>query len=236
MKLSTRLVERYVAGAILPYFLLALLLLTAVLVAQQSSRFAELVGQVQAPLSFVFEIIINIIPGLLLFTIPMSVLAGTLIGFSRLGSDSELTAMRAAGVGASRTLLAPLMIGVAGALLTLYIGVLYTPIAAARLRDAALRAAVERLKSPIQPGTFATNVGDKVIYVREGDVASGEWNGVFVFSQEGEGRALVVTAEGGRLDSSKDVAELVLRNATATTINLPHASPQQFKHAGGAPK
>jgi len=35
-------------------------LLTSVLVAQQSSRFAEIVGQVQAPLQFILAIIVNI--------------------------------------------------------------------------------------------------------------------------------------------------------------------------------
>lgn len=221
MKFSTRSIERYTAAAIIPYFLLALVLLTAVLIAQQSSRFAEIVGQVQAPFALILAIIVNIAPSLLLFTIPMSVLAGTLIGFSRMGSDSELIAMRAAGVGDARLLFAPVMIGIVCAILTFYIAIVHTPFAARQLRDATLRAAQDRLKSPIQPGAFATDIGDKVIYVRSGDQARGVWQGVFIFSQDANGRALLVTAEDGRLDSSQDVAELVLRDANAITFNLP---------------
>jgi lipopolysaccharide export LptBFGC system permease protein LptF len=224
VKLSTRLIERYIAAAVIPYFLLALILLTSVLIAQQSSRFAEIVGQVQAPFQLILAIIVNIAPSLLLFTIPMSVLAGTLIGFSRMGSDSELTALRAAGVGEARLLLAPMLIGILGTILTLYIAIVHTPYAARQLRDATLRAAQDRLKSPIQPGAFATDIGDKVIYVRSGDEARGVWQGVFIFSQDASGRALLVTAEDGRLDSSQEVAELVLRDANAITFNLPTTS------------
>ena len=221
MKFSTRLVERYIAAAIMPYILLSLLLLTAVLVAQQGSRFTELLGQVQAPLAYVIEIMIGITPGLLLFTIPMAVLAGTLIGFSRMGSDSELIALRAAGVGISRLLSAPAVIGLASTIAALYLGVFYDPVAAGRLRDVAVRGALSRLKSPIRPGTFTTNFGDKIIYVQRGDEARGEWRGVLVFSQETDGRGLLVTAERGRLDSSSEVAELVLYDTVATTLNLP---------------
>ena len=231
MRSGTKLIERHIAATILPYIALALLLLTAVLVTQQSNRFAELIGQARAPLSLVLEITLNLTPSLLVFTAPMAVLAGTLIGFSRLGGDSELIALRAAGVGGARLYAAPVLVGVAASLALLWLNLYYAPIAATRLRDAALRAAEERLRSPIQPGTF-TIVKDKVIYVRDGDEARGIWKGVFVFSQERDGRALLVTAETGRLDSSQDVAELVLQGAVATTLDL----SAQDEKGKGSPK
>ncbi len=50
---------------------------------------SRLLGQIGAAL----------MPGVLIFTIPIATLAGIIIGFSRMGSDSEIVAMRAAGVG-----------------------------------------------------------------------------------------------------------------------------------------
>ena len=50
-----------------------------------------------------------LIPGVLIFTIPMATLAGIVIGFSRMGTDSEIVAMRAAGIG-SWTMLWPVLL------------------------------------------------------------------------------------------------------------------------------
>src|SRR5438105_2242873 len=98
MILNRNLVARYVVGAAVPYVVLAFALLTAILFVQQSERFAELALYAQLPFSLFTEIIIYLIPNVLIFTLPLAVLAGVTIGFSRLGSDSEIVAMRAAGV------------------------------------------------------------------------------------------------------------------------------------------
>ena len=96
---SRRLIARYVAAASLPYFLLAAVLLTAVLMAQESERFVELALYAQLPISLFGRIELALIPNVLVFTLPMAVLAGVMIGFARMGSDSEIVAMRAAGIG-----------------------------------------------------------------------------------------------------------------------------------------
>ena len=62
--------------AVLPYALLSMFLLTAVLFAQQADRFADPFLDAQIPLLTVLEIELHLLPTVLLFTIPMSVLAG----------------------------------------------------------------------------------------------------------------------------------------------------------------
>src|SRR5262249_43630411 len=99
MLVRGRLIQNYVVSAAVPYVLLALVLLSAVLFAQQSERFAELALYTQLPFSLFTEIALYMVPGVLVFTLPLAVLAGVIIGFSRMGSDSEIIAMRAAGMG-----------------------------------------------------------------------------------------------------------------------------------------
>src|SRR4051812_7227029 len=93
------LVPRYIVGAVVPYILLSVLLLTAVLFAQQAGRLAELVIYADLPFSLLVGIGAALLPGVLTFSIPLATLAGIVVGFSRMGSDSEIVAMRAAGVG-----------------------------------------------------------------------------------------------------------------------------------------
>ena len=99
MLFRNKLISRYILAAAVPYFVLALALLTAILLAQQSERFAELALYAQLPFSLLGQIELALIPNVLVFTMPMAVLAAVLIGFARMGSDSEVVAMRAAGVG-----------------------------------------------------------------------------------------------------------------------------------------
>src|SRR5687767_12593988 len=94
-----KLIPRYIIKGALPYAALSLLLLTAILFTQQSGRFAELALYADIPLSLAGEIAAALLPGVLIMTLPVAVLAGIVIGFARMGSDSEIVAIRAAGVG-----------------------------------------------------------------------------------------------------------------------------------------
>src|ERR1051325_8652169 len=224
MPLSRRLLERYVLGAMLPYLLLALLLLTATLMGQQASRFGELLMGSGVPLPLIWEIMAALFPNVLSFTLPMAMLAGTMIGFSRMGSDSELVAMRAAGVGTQRLLWPVLLLGVLLSAATLFINFELAPKAASTLRRAGLRAALYRLDSPIEPRSFNAEIPGYVVYVRDGDKTQGRWGRVFIYSRDQDGATHLVTARSGRIDSAAEASELVLSDAVAT--KLPSSASQ----------
>ena len=63
------LIPRYIIGATIPYILLSLLLLTAVLFAQQAARLAELIIYVDLPFSVLGGIGAALLPGVLIFSI-----------------------------------------------------------------------------------------------------------------------------------------------------------------------
>lgn len=215
---SRRLIANYVARAALPYVLLTLMLLTAILFAQQAGRFAELALYAQIPFSLLSQLIAAFLPGVLVLSLPTAVLAGIIIGFARMGSDSEIVAMRAAGVGIWTMLWPVLVIGLLVAGATTYIQLVEAPRATRDLKRAAVAAALRKLESPVEPKTFNTEIPGYVIYVRDGDKATGSWGRVFIYSQQPDGSVRVVTARSGRIDSSGDISELVLRDAVATKI------------------
>lgn len=213
-----RLIERYVIAAILPYFGLSLLLLTFVLLAQQAGKFVEILGSADPSLDAVADLALGLIPNILIFTLPMSVLIGTATGLSRLASDSELIAMRAAGVGTWRIVTPVLLLGVVFTMSTLYVGFEIAPRSTQLMRQAALKVALSKVESPIQPNTINTEMPGKVIYVREGDKTRGLWERVFIQWREGEGDLRLITARSGRLDVTGEQTELVLTDAVVTTL------------------
>ena len=215
MRFRNYLIPRYIIGAIAPYILISLLMLTAVLLAQQAARLAELVIYADLPFSLLGSIGAALLPGVLIFSIPLATLAGIIIGFSRMGSDSEIVAMRAAGVGSWTMIWPALLIGLVLTGATTYLHLKEAPEAARDLERIALQGALAKLDSPVEPRTFNT-LPRYVIYVRDGNKDLGTWGRVFIFGQRSDRTTEVYTARSGRIDSSGDQSELVLTDVLST--------------------
>lgn len=209
------LLPRYIIAAMVPYVLLSLILLTAILFAQQAARFAEIVLYADLPVALLGQIGAALLPGVLIFTIPIATLTGIIIGYSRMGTDSEIVAMRAAGVGSWTLLWPALLVGVVLCGAAAYIQLQEAPKAARDLERVALQGALAKLDSPVEPRTFST-LPKYVIYVRDGDKTQGTWGRVFIFTQHVDQSTEILTARSGRIDSSGDKSELVLSDVLAT--------------------
>jgi LPS export ABC transporter permease LptG/LPS export ABC transporter permease LptF len=226
MRISGRLIERYIIGAVLPYVFLSLLLLTAILFAQQAGRFGDLLMGVRVPTGIVADLALSLLPNVLVFTLPMGLLTGILIGFSRMGSDSELVAMRSAGIGTWQMLRPLLLIGALLAVASFHVNMEMAPEAVRSLRHVGTRAALYKLDSPVEPRSFSV-IGARegrqsdspdVIYVRDGDQQRGQWGRVFLHTEMKDGSVRIVTARSGRIDSSGEQSELVLNDVALTTL------------------
>src|SRR5260370_22102158 len=101
---NRRIIERYILKAISPYILISLILLTAILFAQQTVRYLEGLFHGLVPTVFVYGVSLALLPNVLVFTIPMAVLSGTIIVLGRMGSDIASVALRAPGGSTFRIL------------------------------------------------------------------------------------------------------------------------------------
>jgi LPS export ABC transporter permease LptG len=214
-KFKNYLIPRYIVGAMAPYILIALLMLTAILLAQQSARLAEIVIYADLPFTLLGSISAALLPGVLVFSIPLATLAGIVVGFSRMGSDSEIVAMRAAGVGSWTMIWPALLIGLLFTGATTYLHLKEAPEAARDLERIALEGMLAKLESPVEPRTFNT-LPRYVIYVRDGNKELGTWGRVFISAQGSDRNTELYTARSGRIDSSGDQSELVLTDVLIT--------------------
>ena len=210
-----------------PYIVLSLLMLSAVLFAQQASRLTEVLLYTELPISLLAELGAALLPGVLVFSIPLAALAGVIIGFSRMGSDSEIVAMRAAGVGSWTMIWPALVVGLLFSGATTYLHLKEAPRAARDLERIALQGALAKLESPVEPRTFST-LPRYVIYVRDGDKALGTWGRVFIYAQQADGKNEIFTARSGRIDSSGDQSELVLTDVLATKFPEANETDKQY--------
>lgn len=227
-------ISRYLIGAILPYFVFSWLLLSVVLFVQQAGRFADIFFSANIPTGLVWQLTIALVPNVIAFTCPMAVLVGVIIGLSKMQGDSELVAIRAAGVGNIQITIPVLLVGLVLSIFAFVINLYGVPVAASMVRRVAMQTAIYKLESPIEPGVFNTEIAGYTIYVRDGDIYDGEWKNIFVHSEDPKLKTVrLLTSTNGRIDSSGENSELVLENATAVTIDKSGEKPKFVSEAIG---
>jgi lipopolysaccharide export LptBFGC system permease protein LptF len=228
------LVSRYLLGAILPYFFFAWLLLTVILFVQQAGRHADMFFNADIPAMLVWQLAVALLPNVIAFTCPMAILVGTIIGLTKMQGDSELVAIRASGVGNWQIAIPIVILGILLSGFAFLVNLDGVPIAAGIFRGVALKTAIQKLESPVEPGEFNNDVAGYTIYVGHGDVETGRWQDIFIYSEDRANNVVrLTTSKNGRVDATDDASELVLENASVTTLPLiPGKGKYVFENIG----
>jgi LPS export ABC transporter permease LptF len=212
-------IYRYILQSILPYFLFSWLLLTVVLFVQQASRQAEIFFGVKVPAYLAWQLTFALLPNVIAFTCPMACLVGVIIGLARLRSDSELTAIRASGVGNWQVFAPVFLLGLALSAFAFFINLKGVPFAAQTVRKITTQAALAKLESPIDLKKFNTDIPNNIIYVKNANEEEGFWKNVFIFSEDKNKQVRLITSAVGRLNTTDDDTELSLGNSQIITID-----------------
>ena len=221
MKRIGILISRYLLAAILPYFFASWVLLSVIVFVQQASRYADTFFSIHIPANLVWQLSIALVPNVIAFTCPMAILVGTIIGLTKMQGDSELVAIRASGVGNLQIALPIMLLGVLLSGFAFFVNLKGVPFAAGLVRDVALQTAIKKLESPIEPGIFNNEVAGYTIFVRGGDIGTGRWKNIFIYSEDKANNSLrLITSTDGRVDTTEQTSELVLESASVTTLPL----------------
>lgn len=215
------LIFRYLFTTITPYFIFAWLILSVILFVQQASRYSDIYFSVNIPSNLIWQLTVALIPNVIAFTCPMAMLIGTIIGLSKMQGDSEIVAIKASGVGNFSLAIPSVLLGLLMSGFALYVNLEGVPLAASLVRAVALQSAIKKLESPIEPGVFNTEVAGYTIYVKGGDFETSSWKNIFIYSEDKPNNSLrLITSRRGRIDTTGERSELVLENATVSTLPL----------------
>lgn len=202
---------------------------TFVVFMRDVSRILELVVRNSAPIPSVAELFFLTLPAALTVTIPMGVLVGILIGLSRMASDSEITAMRAAGVGVSRFVAIILVFGVSAWLIALTNNVLIAPRSASALARLQNSLATSQASFEVQPRVFYEDFKNYVLYVEDATTTSGAavWKNVFLADISTPGAPKITLAKEAVVSpSGKDAIHLHLVSGETQDVNV--RAPDQY--------
>ena len=177
-----RILTRYILREVTSHAIIGVAIFTFVLFTRDLGRILELVVRASAPLPSVAEIFLYTVPLALTYTIPMSVLVGILIGLSRLAADSEITAMRASGMGVwDFGRIVAIFVAAAWGLALLN-GLYLAPRSLASLGHLEDQLKGSQVSFEVQPRVFYEGFPKIVLYVQDVHSAQGAavWKGVFL--------------------------------------------------------
>jgi len=178
-----RIFTRYILREVTGYALLGGVLFTFILFMRYLLPLMELaVRGVASPLD-ILRLIAYLLPGFLSFTIPMAVLIGILLGLSRLAADSEVTAMRASGLGVLSFVRIVSIFAVTFWILGLANSLFVAPRAAQALVNYEDASKTSQATVAIQPRVFYEDFKNYVLYAQDvipGANGTAIWRHVFI--------------------------------------------------------
>ena len=136
---NTKILDKYILKQVISLFIMGVFIFTTIIFA--SDTFITLIKQIAKfgiPFKVAFIIILLNLPAVIVMTIPMGVLLSTVMTLNRLSLSSEITVMRACGIGLNRIAKPIFIFAIVMALSSFFINETLVPIMNAKSKDLAL--------------------------------------------------------------------------------------------------
>jgi LPS export ABC transporter permease LptG/LPS export ABC transporter permease LptF len=226
-----RIFTRYILREVVSYAVLGGVLFTFVLFMRYLSPLADLLVRDSASLSEALRMFGDLLPNILTLTIPTAVLTGILLGLSRLAADSEVTAMRACGIGALTFVRIVSILAFVALAIGLVNGLYFAPRGAADLLALEAQLKTSQISVAVEPRVFYENFKNKVLYVQDvPSAASATWHHVFLADLTQPANPDVITAEQATVSyGGPDSQGLMLHLIDFGEHQLSPTNPNEYK-------
>jgi lipopolysaccharide export system permease protein len=148
-------------------------------------------------------------PFFLLLILPVACMLSQFLTFLRMGSDREITALKAGGIGISRCLQGPVLFCSLISLVTLGVSLYGVSWGTSNFRATLLELARTKAELVLQPGVFNNDFPGLTIFARNVDPASGDLQGVFVEDATRKKANAVIVAPVGRVVTDQNRGEML---------------------------
>ncbi len=176
----TRRIEWYLLAEVIPYFVLAFLVLTILVLASQMAEFAELFVKRDVPPALVRMLLVSLIPRILVLTLPLSLLVAVMTGLGRLHGDHELTVLFTSGIGRHHLLVPLFLLALPTSAVTFYLVAFDMPQAMRRVKEVRAQLVLQGIRLQVKPRIFDDRFAGTVLYIGEVDRRADLWHHLFL--------------------------------------------------------
>jgi len=226
-----RIFTRYILREVVGYALLGGVLFTFILFMRYLLPLLELaVRGVASPLDLL-RLIGYLLPNFLTLTIPMAVLIGILLGLSRLAADSEVTAMRASGLGVLSFVRIVSVIAVLSWIGGLANSLYIAPRAAQALLHYEEQSKTSQATVEVQPRVFYEDFKNYVLYTQDvlpGANGTAVWRHVFLADLSQAASPYIITAQQAIVQAGTERQTLRLDLENGSRHDISPNDPAQY--------
>jgi LPS export ABC transporter permease LptG/LPS export ABC transporter permease LptF len=192
-----RIFTRYIWKEVISHAFIGGALFTFILYMKYIGQLLGMAARNSASLGSVAKIFLFMLPNFLSVTIPMAVLIGVLLGLSRLAADSEITAMRAVGIGVWFFVRVVSVIAILGWVVSLADSLYIAPKATAALLNLESSLKNQQASFEVEPRVFYEDFKNYVLYVQDIRAGTGasRWQRIFLADVSDPVEPKVTTAE-----------------------------------------
>jgi LPS export ABC transporter permease LptG/LPS export ABC transporter permease LptF len=220
--------DRYLLKEIIPPFFIGLLVYSFVLLMNQVFLLSELFIAKGVSFKAVALIFAYLIPAVLAFAVPMSVLMGILAGLSRLSSDSEVIAFRTLGIRNARLLWPVFIFAFAGWLVTSALTLYLAPRANYKWVQTLTRSVLSKVQFKINPREFNESIPQTVLFIQ--DITSdNRWENIFVHLSQDAAEPRTIFARTGRLNFYPEAKRATLELFDGAIHTVPLDEPERYR-------
>jgi LPS export ABC transporter permease LptF/LPS export ABC transporter permease LptG len=223
-----RILDRYIVREIFRHAVLGLIVFTFVLFVPQLVRLMELLVRHSGSGAQIARLFLYIFPGVLIFTIPMAVLVGVLLGLGRMSADSEIIALTALGISRQRMLVPVGVLALTGAIATGTFTLWLAPAAFRALRSIEASLLASQASFQVQPRVFDERFPKLVLYVNDVSASGTQWHGVFLAEGGAESGSQVTLAENAIVIAEPKQGKLELHLQGGTTHEVSRQDPDHY--------
>jgi LPS export ABC transporter permease LptF/LPS export ABC transporter permease LptG len=223
-----RILDRYIVHEVVRHALLGLLIFTFVLFVPKLVRLMELFVRHSGSAFQILKLFLCLIPSLLVFTIPMAVLVGVLLGLGRMSMDSEIIAITALGISRKRILFPVGVLAVIGAAFTLLMTLRLAPLSLRTFRDIEGSLITSQISFYVQPRVFDERFPHLILYINDVSASGTRWNGVFLAEAGAQSGNQITLAESAIVIAEPKLGKLQLHLNGGSTHEFSREDPDHY--------
>ena len=225
-----KILQRYVLKELILPCLLCFSVLSFIFMAGYLVKAADMIIGRGVPFTQTLYVLLLVLPSILRYTAPMSLLTGVLIVFGSMSQNNEFRAMKASGVHPLKYMMPPLFLGFALSMFMFVFNDQVGPPARYELRRATKRMIMQHPMALIEPGRFV-KISPSILFLAkrvEGDSMKD------IVAHEGvdsDNPVRTIVAESGKMvmDSNTGQLEVQLSNGSVSESHGDGIQSVQFR-------
>jgi len=206
-----KIINVYIFKEMVPPFTTSLIVFTFLVLAGKILRLTEWMVNHGTHLEHVLLITLYTLPSVFFFTFPMAALLASLIAFSRLNEDNEITALKSSGMSLYQIMPSVMGFSVIVYLLASFISLYLFPASNYAMAKVLFDAARSSASVGIKQGIFNDTIPNVVLYANQISAHDQTMKGMFIFDERDPAFPNTILAQRGKIHSDSEQMSLNLR-------------------------